>query len=471
MPSSLRSALVLNFERLLRISPESKPKVYLQVFDGADLANLNYWLEILLSAGIATLGLVLSSPAVVIGAMLVSPLMGPIIALGMALAASDLYLGIKSGAQLALSIIAAVAFAALLVFLLPFHSATPEILARTQPNLLDLFVALFSGLAGSLVVSRSQSPEGGGVGALPGVAIAVALMPPLCVVGFGVGIGFHGPTMYGAGLLFFTNLAAIVATAFLVFYLIRMDTEDVRLSTAAGLLERASHDSVYRFLERQTFLSRAFKNVGTLRSRILMLGAILIIVFVPLTRSLVQLRNEAIVRDAVHQAEQVLLQEPGQDIILERIANIPKVEEPLVVRLVVTNPVGDALIEQAEGLIEGRTGRREVQLIVRQVTGVEEAALLAAPQGAASSLESIRADMIAQIRRPIEQLWPASSGCLQDYSIGFTPSSIVVRIRYSADESFNETSRLLFQSGLRDALASDAIEVVMENESAPLTDD
>ena len=67
-------------ERLLRVDPESKPAVYLQIFDGADINNLNYWLELLLSAAIATLGLVLNSPAVVIGAMLISPLMGPITA-------------------------------------------------------------------------------------------------------------------------------------------------------------------------------------------------------------------------------------------------------------------------------------------------------------------------------------------------------------------------------------------------------
>ncbi|MEZ5361246.1 MAG: DUF389 domain-containing protein [Bryobacterales bacterium] len=86
----------------------------------------------------------LSSPAVVIGAMLVSPLMGPIIASGLALAAADLYLGIKSALQLALSIVGSILFAGMLVWIIPLDTATPEILARTNPNLLDLGVALFS---------------------------------------------------------------------------------------------------------------------------------------------------------------------------------------------------------------------------------------------------------------------------------------------------------------------------------------
>ena len=92
----LRFLLKPSFEKLLRIKPETKPDVYLEVFDGADIQNTNYWIELLLSAGISTLGLVISSPAVVIGAMLVSPLMGPLIAAGLSFAAADLYLGIKS---------------------------------------------------------------------------------------------------------------------------------------------------------------------------------------------------------------------------------------------------------------------------------------------------------------------------------------------------------------------------------------
>jgi len=135
---------------------------------------------LIFSAGIATLGLVLNSPAVVIGAMLISPLMGPIMGAGLGLAVSDLYLSAKAFAGIVASVIVSIAFSAFLVWLLPFHVATSEILARTQPNLLDLGVALLSGLAGSVVVCRGG--EGGGITAMPGVAVAVALMPPLCTV-------------------------------------------------------------------------------------------------------------------------------------------------------------------------------------------------------------------------------------------------------------------------------------------------
>ncbi len=182
----------------LGVDPGARTRIYATILDATDTGKLNYWLELVISAGIATLGLVLNSPAVVIGAMLISPLMGPILGAGLGLATGDLYLGMKAVFSLLTSILAAVAFSATLVWALPFHSQTGEILARTQPNLLDLGVALLSGIAGAVVVCRGGGE--GGVTALPGVAIAVALMPPLCTLGFGVGSGWVRSIIYGAGL-------------------------------------------------------------------------------------------------------------------------------------------------------------------------------------------------------------------------------------------------------------------------------
>ena len=88
----------------LGVDASAKPKVYEQVFAATEITSLSYWLEIFFSAGIATFGLVESSPAVIIGAMLISPLMGPIMATGMALAVGDLYLGIKAVVNLVASV-------------------------------------------------------------------------------------------------------------------------------------------------------------------------------------------------------------------------------------------------------------------------------------------------------------------------------------------------------------------------------
>jgi len=133
-----------HLQNWLRIQTNAKPKVYREVFATAEIDNLRYWLEVIFSAGIATFGLVESSPAVIIGAMLISPLMGPLMATGLALAIGDVYLGIKAVLNLVVSITVSIALSGFLVWLLPFHSATSEILARTRPNLLDLGIALLS---------------------------------------------------------------------------------------------------------------------------------------------------------------------------------------------------------------------------------------------------------------------------------------------------------------------------------------
>ncbi|HEY8714855.1 MAG TPA: DUF389 domain-containing protein, partial [Candidatus Acidoferrum sp.] len=269
------------FDRWLKIDPHSKPRVYARVYATAEISSLNYWLEIIFSAGIAAFGLVLNSPAVIIGAMLISPLMGPIMATGLALAAGDLYLAIKALANLCLSLALAIALSAFIVWLLPFHSPTSEILARTNPNLLDLGIALFSGLAGSVAVCRAGG--GDGVTTLPGVAIAVALMPPLCTIGFGLGSGVNTRIMSGASLLFLTNLVAIVASAFAVFLLVGMNSPDIREQMQTS----RSHEWFAEQLKNGK-LSGWLRNGGQLRWRVLMLAILLGAVSVPLRTALLQ---------------------------------------------------------------------------------------------------------------------------------------------------------------------------------------
>jgi uncharacterized hydrophobic protein (TIGR00271 family) len=160
----------------------------------------------LMSAGIAVLGLLLSSPAVVIGAMLISPLMGPIIGLGFAIATFDSVEIRRTSFALAVGTGLAILFCAMIVVFSPLQTVTQEIAARTRPNLFDLLVALFSGLAGTYAMIRGRQ------GAIVGVAIATALMPPLAVVGFGLATT-NWTVFWGAALLFFTNLMTIAASA------------------------------------------------------------------------------------------------------------------------------------------------------------------------------------------------------------------------------------------------------------------
>ena len=116
-----------------------------------------YWIQLFLSMGIATLGLVLDSTAVVIGAMLVSPLMGPIIELGMGFAVGSSLLVLQALLRVAISIVVVIAGAAVLVLALPFHEITPEIAMRVAPTALDLLVAIFCALTAAYTTVRPGS--------------------------------------------------------------------------------------------------------------------------------------------------------------------------------------------------------------------------------------------------------------------------------------------------------------------------
>lgn len=168
--------------------------------------SARYLLMVCMSAGIAILGLLLSSPAVVIGAMLLSPLMDPIMGVGFALATGDFKWLRQSGKSLSAGTLFAVMFCALIVLVSPLQTVTSEIAARTRPNLFDLAVAFFSAVAGAYAMIRGRE------GTIVGVAIATALMPPLAVVGFGLATA-NGTVFWGSLFLFITNLTAIALTA------------------------------------------------------------------------------------------------------------------------------------------------------------------------------------------------------------------------------------------------------------------
>ena len=168
--------------------------------------SARYVFMLAMSAGIAVLGLLLSSPAVVIGAMLLSPLMGPIIGLGFALAIGDFAWLRESFRSLVWGTLVSVVLCTFIVLLSPLQTVTPEIAARTRPNLFDLAIALFSALAGAYAMIRGRE------GTIVGVAIATALMPPLAVVGFGIAT-WNWTVFSGAAMLYVTNLLTIALTA------------------------------------------------------------------------------------------------------------------------------------------------------------------------------------------------------------------------------------------------------------------
>lgn len=180
-----------------------------RIREGASLSPENLWL-VACSALLASIGLDQDSAAVIIGAMLISPLMGPILAVGLALGTEDRDLLDRSARELAVASVAGLVLSAAYFWLSPLAQPTGQLASRTHPTLLDVGVALFGGVAGIVAGSRRVPSL-----ALPGVAIATALMPPLCTAGFGLATGQPG-YFFGALYLYLLNAIFIALATMLV---------------------------------------------------------------------------------------------------------------------------------------------------------------------------------------------------------------------------------------------------------------
>ena len=198
---------------LHRASAEEFKELYLALRDNARPSSA-YLTLMVLSTLLATLGLFANSAPVIIGAMILAPLMAPIISLAMALVRQDRDLLVGSLKTLGLGLLLALSCGAAMTWIIPLHSVTGEIAARLNPTLLDLGVAVISGIAGAYAHAREEIAR-----SLAGVAIAVALVPPLAVSGIGIGWG-EWPVFRDSFLLFLTNLFGIVLAGNLTFLLL-----------------------------------------------------------------------------------------------------------------------------------------------------------------------------------------------------------------------------------------------------------
>ena len=174
-----------------------------------DFKGPNVWI-LVCSIFIASIGLNMNSTAVIIGAMLISPLMGPILGMGFSLGTSDFETFLRSIKSFATAASISIITSAFFFWISPIDDPTEELMARTQPTILDAMIAAFGGLAGIIAGSRKEKSN-----VIPGVAIATALMPPLCTVGFGLANGYW-EFAAGAFYLFILNSIFIGAATFLV---------------------------------------------------------------------------------------------------------------------------------------------------------------------------------------------------------------------------------------------------------------
>lgn len=211
----------------LRPDLEEEQLVVDEITRGVSFRGANLWV-LICAIFIASLGLNVNSTAVIIGAMLISPLMGPIIGMGLAIGINDLDLLKRAAKNFSVATLISVLTAMVYFFLSPLGEAQSELLARTSPTIYDVLIAFFGGAAG--IIALATRGKGGNV--LPGVAIATALMPPLCTAGFGLATG---------NLLFFLG----------ALYLFFINTVFISLATALGVRMMKFHQHHFLTPERE----------------------------------------------------------------------------------------------------------------------------------------------------------------------------------------------------------------------------
>jgi len=180
-----------------------------EISENVTLRGANIWM-LICSAILASIGLDVNSTAVIIGAMLISPLMSPILGVGLSIATSNRKLLKNSLKNLALATFLSLLTSSLYFFISPLGELTAELSARTTPTILDVGVAFFGGIAGIVSGSRRNRTN-----AIPGVAIATALMPPICTAGFGLA-KMSSAIFLGAFYLFFINAVFIALATYLI---------------------------------------------------------------------------------------------------------------------------------------------------------------------------------------------------------------------------------------------------------------
>ncbi len=193
----------------LHLDKADEAEVIASLTKNSDFIGANLW-TLIFAILIASIGLNVNSTAVIIGAMLISPLMGPIMGVGLGIGINDFDLVKKGIRNLLIASVIGIAASALYFWVTPIDTAQSELLARTTPSIWDVFIAFFGGLAGIVAATRKEKSN-----VIPGVAIATALMPPLCTAGYGLATG-HIYYFLGAIYLYSINSVFICISTFLM---------------------------------------------------------------------------------------------------------------------------------------------------------------------------------------------------------------------------------------------------------------
>mgnify|MGYP000908586302 FL=1 len=323
---SLRSFLRSRFD--LSADKASEEEVVDNIRKGVEFKGTNLWV-LIFATFVASLGLNVNSTAVIIGAMLISPLMGPIMGMGLSVGINDFELLKRSLRNFGFMVLASIFTSTLYFFISPLSGAQSELLARTTPTTYDVLIAFFGGLAGIVAQSRKDRTST----VIPGVAIATALMPPLCTAGFGLAT-LQFKYFIGAFYLFFINTVFIAIATFIVV--------------------RFLHYSKKEFVDKN-------REMRVRRS-------ILLIVLVTIIPSVVigyRIVKRSLFENDVKRYVNTVFQFPKTKVIEHTGIYRPDNGESYVEIYLIGEPISDEMIENAR-LQMPQYNLRDVRLVVRQ---------------------------------------------------------------------------------------------------------
>ena len=326
LSEALRSFLRSRFD--LSADKASEEEVVDNIRKGVEFKGTNLWV-LMMSSFLASLGLNGNSTAVIIGAMLISPLMGPIMGMGLSVGINDFELLKRSLRNFGFMVLASIFTSTLYFFISPLSGAQSELLARTTPTTYDVLIAFFGGLAGIVAQSRKDRTST----VIPGVAIATALMPPLCTAGFGLAT-LQFKYFIGAFYLFFINTVFIAIATFIVV--------------------RFLHYSKKEFVDKN-------REMRVRRS-------ILLIVLVTIIPSVVigyRIVKRSLFENDVKRYVNTVFQFPKTKVIEHTGIYRPDNGESYVEIYLIGEPISDEMIENAR-LQMPQYNLRDVRLVVRQ---------------------------------------------------------------------------------------------------------
>lgn len=457
-----------------------RPAVFRDSADAATDNGLAYWLVLTLSGAIATLGLALDSSAVVIGAMLVAPLLAPVGGLALSLAVGDGRLAVQAGAVVAGSTVAVVVVGALLTILLPFQTITVEIASRTRPTTLDLAIAIFSGLVGAVVtVARGSRLST----AIPGVAISVALIPPLAVAGFGIGTGLNVEIIRGSLLLYGANLAGIVLSGMAVYLVVGMHRQDV-VEAARAWRDQLEPHGLAAWVD-QTRWVRSLGVFSSARGRIGLVSVFVVALGLPLSESLAQIARETRVERAVDEVGSALFAAEGHASILNRQVVYGTERAQVYLRVATTEWMGQDAREEFERRASA-LAKEPIRLTLEQIpTRGEDMAALTSLLGAerpraetaAPPLPAALPDLLGtaseRLRAGMRTLALPDDVYLVRAEVGTTTTGrAVLRVTYAAQEPLPAPAEAMLRRQVASALELPDAEVQLAFFSAapyPLT--